>query len=299
MRRGPLANLCLSASFVLVSASAFAQGAKPKPAKIPAAAPAKDAAPAPPRRRSRSGSGGRPRYAFGGDGCLQQSALRAPAGDIERAHPRDRSASVCSRRRSSPRAGRRDEEIGMLVRLVESPRFADYADSGEGHAAVYALGDALATEGAHEPARGYLRRLLALSPNDTYARRAVRRLVEIAIDTDVSAPILEDLKAVPSCGPARGDARRDRVLERSRPPARQRSRRRLRFLRAGHAEIALLGAGGLPLRAHRGRSRALEGRREPVLQGGRSGALGEDRAVLRRREVLTRFAISRASLSAA
>ena len=32
----------------------------------------------------------------------------------------------------------------MLVRLVESPRFADFADSDEGHAAVYALGDALA-----------------------------------------------------------------------------------------------------------------------------------------------------------
>jgi len=97
-------------------------------------------------------------------------------------------------------AGRRDEVIASLVRLVESPRFADYADSDEGHAATYALGDALASAGAHEPARGYLKRLLPLSPSDTYARRAVRRLAEIAIDTENIAPILEDLRAVPAAG---------------------------------------------------------------------------------------------------
>ena len=97
-------------------------------------------------------------------------------------------------------AGRRDEVIANLVRLVESPRFADYADSDEGHAAIYALGDALASAGAHEPARGYLKRLLPLSPADTYARRAVRRLAEIAIDTENIAPILEDLRAVPAAG---------------------------------------------------------------------------------------------------
>ncbi|HMI83585.1 MAG TPA: hypothetical protein VK550_05790, partial [Polyangiaceae bacterium] len=97
-------------------------------------------------------------------------------------------------------AGRRDEVIANLVRLVESPRFADYADSEEGHAATYALGDALASAGAHEPARGYLKRLLPISPSDTYARRAVRRLAEIAIDTENIAPILEDLRAVPAAG---------------------------------------------------------------------------------------------------
>jgi hypothetical protein len=95
-------------------------------------------------------------------------------------------------------AGRRDEVIASLVRLVESPRFADYADSDEGHAAIYALGDALAAAGAHEPARGYLKRLLPLSPTDTYARRAVRRLAEIAIDTENIATILDDLRTVPT-----------------------------------------------------------------------------------------------------
>jgi hypothetical protein len=97
-------------------------------------------------------------------------------------------------------AGRRDEVISNLVRIVESPRFADFADSDEGHAATYALGDALASAGAHDPARGYLKRLLPLSPGDTYARRAVRRLAEIAIDTEDIAPILEDLRAVPPTG---------------------------------------------------------------------------------------------------
>jgi tetratricopeptide (TPR) repeat protein len=97
-------------------------------------------------------------------------------------------------------AGRRDEVIANLVRLVESPRFADYAESDEGHAATYALGDALASAGAHDPARGYLKRLLPLSPGDTYARRAVRRLAEIAIDTENIAPILDDLRAVPAAG---------------------------------------------------------------------------------------------------
>ena len=98
-------------------------------------------------------------------------------------------------------AGRRDEEIALLTRLVESPRFADYADGDEGHAAIYALGDALASAGAHEPGRGYLKRLLGLSPADTYARRAVRRLSEIALDTESIPPILEDLKAVPALQP--------------------------------------------------------------------------------------------------
>src|SRR5262249_38701353 len=97
-------------------------------------------------------------------------------------------------------AGRRDEVIGVLVRLVESPRFVDFAESDQGHAAVYGLGDALASAGAHDPARGYLKRLLPLSPSDPDARRAVPEVVQIALDTDVIAPILEDLKAVPVAG---------------------------------------------------------------------------------------------------
>jgi hypothetical protein len=97
-------------------------------------------------------------------------------------------------------SGRRDELIARLLELVENPRFVDYQDSDQGHAAVYALGDTLASAGADLPARFYLKKLLPLSPNDTYARRAVRRLVEIALDGDNFDPVLEDLKAVPSPG---------------------------------------------------------------------------------------------------
>src|SRR4051812_30904562 len=162
MRRGPLANLCLSASFVLVSASAFAQGAKPTAAKDPAAAPAKDAVPAPPKNAAAT-----PAAAGGPD--TRSAAMAAYNRALSERRLETSSALTPETIRERlleaqelSAAGRRSEEIGMLVRLVESPRFADYADSGEGHAAVYALGNALATEGAHEPARGYLRRLLAL-----------------------------------------------------------------------------------------------------------------------------------------
>lgn len=97
-------------------------------------------------------------------------------------------------------AGRRDEVIAKLVGLVESPRFADFADSDEGRAAVYVLGDALASAGAYEPARGYLGRLLPLPPSNVHARRAVRRLVEIALESGELEPILADLAAVPAAG---------------------------------------------------------------------------------------------------
>jgi tetratricopeptide (TPR) repeat protein len=198
MRRSALGNLWLSASLVLVSASVFAQGAKPKPAKDSAPAAAKDAAPAPAKNAAAAPAGGPDTRSAAmaaynralAERRLETSSALTPEAIRERLLDAQELSA----------GGRRAEVIGLLVRLVESPRFADYADSDEGHAAVYALGDALATDGAHEPARGYLRRLLTLSPNDTYARRAVRRLVEIALDTDVNAPILEDLKSVPSAG---------------------------------------------------------------------------------------------------
>jgi hypothetical protein len=183
---------------LLSSALAFAQGKPPRAANAPA--PPAAAAPAP--------------------------AAAAPAAPPAQAGPDTRSAAMAAYNRalaerrleaSEPLtptslgerllavqelqgAGRRDEVIGTLVHLVESPRFVDFADSDQGHAAVYTLGDALASAGAHEPARGYLKRLLPLSPTDTYARRAVRRLAEIALDTEIIAPILEDLKAVPAAG---------------------------------------------------------------------------------------------------
>ncbi|MGH7327011.1 MAG: hypothetical protein ACREJX_01550, partial [Polyangiaceae bacterium] len=96
------------------------------------------------------------------------------------------------------RAGRFDECVALMTELVEHPRFSSFEEYEEGRAAVYLLGDALASTGAYEPARGYLRRVLttkgAWDNRATYARRAVRRLVEIAIESEHYQAGMDDLK---------------------------------------------------------------------------------------------------------
>jgi tetratricopeptide (TPR) repeat protein len=109
------------------------------------------------------------------------------------------------------RAGRTDEAIARMAELVEHPKFDGYADSDDGHAAIWLLGDALATAGAYEPARAYLRRLIAepaaWQGTATLARRAVRRLVEIGLEADAARDAVLDLAAVPATAPeeTRGD----------------------------------------------------------------------------------------------
>jgi hypothetical protein len=103
------------------------------------------------------------------------------------------------------RDGRTDEAVSRLTDIVESPKFAPYVDSEDGRAMTFLLGDALARAGAYEPARAYLRRLLA-APNAwdgraTTARRAVRRLAEIGMESDNYALALDDLKNVPVSAP--------------------------------------------------------------------------------------------------
>jgi hypothetical protein len=104
-------------------------------------------------------------------------------------------------------AGRVDEAIARLVDIVESPEFDLYADSEEGQAAVFRLGDALATAGIFDPARGYFRRILEAKgawqggPAHTWPRRAVRRLVDIAVSTGNFAAIESDLSHVPESAP--------------------------------------------------------------------------------------------------
>jgi tetratricopeptide (TPR) repeat protein len=109
------------------------------------------------------------------------------------------------------RAGRTDEAIARAAEIVEHPRFDAYVDSEDGHAAVWLLGDGLAAAGAYEPARAYLRRLVS-QPSSwqapaTFARRAVRRLVEIGVEADLAASIVQDLASVPATIPeeTRGD----------------------------------------------------------------------------------------------
>jgi tetratricopeptide (TPR) repeat protein len=119
-------------------------------------------------------------------------------------------------------AGRRDEAIGDLVYLIESPRFEPFASSSEGRAAVFWLGDALSSAGAYEPARAYLRRLLSGDPSDTWYRRAVRSLVDGGLASDRPTEFLKDLELVPPGAPQeiRGDIEylRGRAHEHDRKP---------------------------------------------------------------------------------
>jgi len=104
-------------------------------------------------------------------------------------------------------SGRRDEAIGDLVYIVESPRFDPFRNSDEGRAASYWLGDALGRGGAYQPSRGYLSQLLTGSPTDIWYRRAVHSLVDLALQSDQPELILNDLKAVGPAAPeeVRGD----------------------------------------------------------------------------------------------
>ena len=98
-------------------------------------------------------------------------------------------------------SGRRDEAIGDLVYLIESPRFEPFASSEEGKAALFLLGDSLASAGAIQPARGYLTRLLKGDPGDTSYRRGVHSLVDAGLASDRPEVMLKDLEVVPPSAP--------------------------------------------------------------------------------------------------
>jgi hypothetical protein len=118
--------------------------------------------------------------------------------------------------------GRRDEAIGDLVYLIESPRFEPFASSEEGKAALFLLGDSLAGAGALQPARGYLTRLLKGDPGDTSYRRAVRSLVDAGLASDRPEVLLKDLEVVPPSAPdeLKGDVEylRGRAAELGKKP---------------------------------------------------------------------------------
>ena len=102
--------------------------------------------------------------------------------------------------------GRQDEAIARLYELIDDPQFAPFQNDLEGRSALFFLGDSLATAGAYEPARDYLRRVIAMpgawQREATQARRAVRRLVEIALESDGYEQGLKDLAGVPADAPA-------------------------------------------------------------------------------------------------
>jgi hypothetical protein len=102
-------------------------------------------------------------------------------------------------------AGRVDEAIARLAEVVEHPQFELYADYDEGRAAEFRLGDALATAGIYEAARGYLRRVVeqkgAWDNGGLWARRAVRRLVDVALESEEYAAVWQDVQSVPPTAP--------------------------------------------------------------------------------------------------
>ncbi len=99
------------------------------------------------------------------------------------------------------RTGRHFEAVTTLIEIVEHPKFDLFSEADEGRAAVFTLGDALASQGAFEAARSYLRRATsekgAWDRRGTYARRAVKRLVEVALDSGKLEEGLRDLSALP------------------------------------------------------------------------------------------------------
>jgi hypothetical protein len=116
--------------------------------------------------------------------------------------------------------GRTDEATAKLAALVEHPRFASFAEDEEGRAAVFRLGDALATAGVHEPARAYLKRLVASrgawSGTAPYARRSVRRIAEMALEARRYEQGLEDLQAMPANAPPEVRGERSYLLGRAK-----------------------------------------------------------------------------------
>ena len=93
--------------------------------------------------------------------------------------------------------GRRDEAIGELVYVIESPRFAPFAKSPEGRSARFKLGDALGRGGAHDLARAYLVGLLEGDPEEPSYRAAVHSLIDFGLESERPRVFLDDVKVVP------------------------------------------------------------------------------------------------------
>jgi tetratricopeptide (TPR) repeat protein len=195
MRRAlPLLVASVLATAAIARASA--------PARVPALAPGPAPAPA-----SASGS---PDALFSSSLRAYHAALLARHLGREQIRREDISERVAEGEQLLS-TGRVDEAIARLAEMVEHPEFNLFADSEEGRAAVFRLGDALATAGLYVPARAYLHRLLeaqdAWGRDDTWARRSVRRLVDIALESGEFTAVATDLQIVPATAPdeVRGD----------------------------------------------------------------------------------------------
>src|SRR5215470_7518633 len=146
-------------AFVTLLAIAIAPHARAQPAQ-PAPAPPPPAQPAPPQ--AQPGAPTPETAPNAGDAPIRayHAALAARRlGSLETLRLDDVRARLADAE-VLVQAGRRDEAIARLTELVSHPRFEPFAENDEGLAAVTLLGDALASAGAYEPARAYLRRVV-------------------------------------------------------------------------------------------------------------------------------------------
>lgn len=219
--------LCLAAA----SASAQGKGKPAKPAPVEPApvepapaepapvapAPAAEPGGAPPEPASpRDNDPGSPDTRSQGARAYQKALERrrlAATTPLSRQRLRDELAKVEEKLAD----GRRDEAIGDLVYLVESPRFDAFSSTEEGRNALLLLGESLGRAGATQPARGYLVKLLSGKTSDLWYRRAVRALVDVGLESEQPDAVLADLAVVTSAAPEelRGDIAylRGRVAE--------------------------------------------------------------------------------------
>jgi hypothetical protein len=165
--------------------AAEAAPVEPTPAEAPTPAP-EAAAPAPASSNATRAEAMRAYQA-----ALAKQKLSASV-PLSRQRLRDELTSI----ESKIDDGRRDEAIGDLVYFVESERFKAFADTEEGRAMRFLLGDSLGRAGAYEPARGYLAPLLDGDPNETSSRRAARSLVDLGLESGAPGPFIKDLEKV-------------------------------------------------------------------------------------------------------
>jgi hypothetical protein len=201
MRRALWSIAFIGVGSVLAGNAALAQPApeppassepapEPPPSVEPAAAPPPAPAPAEPTRGDRM-------RAY--HDAMRKRRLGSQEGVTERLSERVADAEALIS------AGRHDEAIAKLTAIVEHPSFAVSAETLEGRVALYLLGHALASAGITESARAYLRRAITTKGSweaeGPYARRAVRRIVEVALETKAFDKGLSDLEGVPANAP--------------------------------------------------------------------------------------------------
>jgi tetratricopeptide (TPR) repeat protein len=83
----------------------------------------------------------------------------------------------------------------LLYELTQDPRWASFVELEQGSSALYHLGVALRTYGAENTARAALAQVLRRGPDDPYFTPALRRHVDIALDTKDPVRGLADLQA--------------------------------------------------------------------------------------------------------